>query len=109
MDRIEPTESKQKIREALDLLYFAAEEGREDLRELAGESYEELCAVLGDARDGISDGAGRLAALRERGSERVREIAGGVDRYAHEAPWRVVATAAACGLVAGLLFNRMRD
>lgn len=101
--------SKEKIRDALDLLQQAAKDERAELREQARDGYAELKSALAEVKDRVHDGAGRVAELRDRGQERAREVAGQVDRYAHDSPWRVAALAAACGLAAGLWLNGRRD
>ena len=101
--------SKAKIREALDLLQTAAKDERAQLQEMAKNRYVDLKSALGDVRDTLNEGGGRLTEFKERGQEKVREIGTHVDEYVRNDPWRTIGIVAACSLVAGFLLNRGRS
>lgn len=108
METMVSTNNKERIREALELLQETARDESQQLKSLARNRYAELKSVLGEAKVSLDEESGRLLQLKARGEEKVRDFAGHVDEYVHETPWRVIATAAALGVLAGLLINRTR-
>jgi ElaB/YqjD/DUF883 family membrane-anchored ribosome-binding protein len=98
--------SEAKVREALDLLREAAEDEGSDLRTLIRSRYEELKEALDRSRSKASARVGRLVEMKDRGREKVRRLAGRATERVRDEPWRAVAAAVTCGLVAGFLLDR---
>jgi ElaB/YqjD/DUF883 family membrane-anchored ribosome-binding protein len=83
------------IADAEELMQATADqtEGKvAELREKIGENLRNARYKLGDVEDSLK--------------EKTREVARVTDDYVHEHPWRSVGTAAALGLIVGLLLGR---
>jgi len=105
-------ESRDKIREALDLLQQAAKTEKDHLKSVVSDGYSDLKNVLGEARTGMAERVRvqreRLAEVKDHGVERARQTADHVDQYVHEQPWKVLGLATAAALLLGYLMGRDR-
>ncbi len=89
------TDVQQAIRSAEDMFHQAASAGGEkatELRERAMEQLRLLREKLHDAQDSVV--------------EKSKAAARATDDFVHDHPWKSIATAAAVGMVVGLLLNR---
>lgn len=89
------TDVQKAIRSAEDMFHQAASAGGDkavELRERAMEQLRVLREKLHDAQDSVV--AKSKAAARA------------TDDFVHDHPWKSIATAAAVGMVVGLLLNR---
>ncbi len=89
------TDVQNAIRSAEDMFHQAASAGGDkavELRERAMEQLRALREKLHDAQESVV--ATSKAAARA------------TDDYVHDHPWKSIATAAAAGVVVGLLLNR---
>ena len=83
-----------KISEAIEILNEAAKEKADELKGLMGDK----CVHI---RQAIMSGA-------EQGREKVKEIAGNVDKRVHQDPWVYIAGAAAGSLLLGYFLGSKR-
>ena len=105
-------ESRQKIKDALDLLQQAAKTEKEHLTSVVSEGYADLKTVMGDARAGMADKVRaqreRFVEVKDEGVERAKQAAEHVDHYVHEQPWKVLGLSTAAALLLGYLMGRDR-
>ncbi len=81
-----------------------------DAEELMQATADQTEGKVAELREKISDNLRnarhKLADVEDSVKEKTREMARVTDDYVHEHPWRSVGTAAALGLIVGLLLGR---
>ena len=86
--------SNTKISEALELLNEAAQEKRDELKDIMANRYSHI-------REAMTTGV-------DQGKEKVMEVAADIDQRVHKDPWVYVAGAAAASLLLGYLIGSKR-
>ncbi|MEI6169060.1 MAG: hypothetical protein WCS52_17915 [bacterium] len=108
--------SNEKISEALKLLEEAARDKKDELKNAMSDKYSHLknaivetenhlAKSLADARKHAVDAA---VHAKDVSVEKVKEVAGDVNKNVHENPWPYVAGTAAVGLLLGYILGRNR-
>jgi ElaB/YqjD/DUF883 family membrane-anchored ribosome-binding protein len=108
--------SNEKIGEALKLLDEAAKQKKEELMTLMSDKYAHLKNVIVETEGNIgrtlSDARKHavetVTHAKDVGVEKVREVAGDVDKHVHANPWQYIAGTAAVGLLLGYVLGRNR-
>ncbi len=93
--------SNAKISEALELLNEAAREKRDELKGLMANRYAHI-------REAMNSGVEHAQEAITQGKEKVKAIAGDVDKRVHKDPWPYIAGAAAASLLLGYLMGSKR-
>jgi len=93
--------SNGKISEALDLLNEAAKEKKDELKGLMSDKYSHI-------REVMTAGVENAHEAFIQGQEKVKEIAGDVDKRVHKDPWVYIAGAAAASLLLGYFMGAKR-
>ena len=93
--------SNAKISEALELLNEAAQEKRDELKDLMADKYTHIREAMGHTKQMAQQAI-------NQGKDKVVEIAGDVDKRVHKDPWVYIAGAAAASLVLGYLMGSKR-
>ncbi len=106
----ETVPSNEKIKEALELLNQAAKQKKVELKELANNKYTDLRQSFADIEQGlegrIAEVVRRAEAYRDVGEEKMREVAGTLDKKAHDEPWKMMGWIATSSLIIGFLLGR---
>lgn len=106
--------SNENIEEALKLLDEAAEQKKDELKNVMSDKYTHLRDLFGETKGGfvksLSDvkrhATETAAHAKETGVEKAKEIADTVDKSAHQNPWPYIAGSAVFGLLLGGLLGR---
>ena len=93
--------SNGKISEALELLNEAAKEKKDELKGLMSDKYSHI-------REAMTAGVEHAHEAIIQGQEKVKEIAGDVDKRVHKDPWVYIAGAAAASLLLGYFMGAKR-
>ncbi len=108
--------SSEKISEALKLLEEAAEQKRDELKNLMSDKYTHLRSALSETEStlvkSLAD-AKRHAAeaarhAKEVGVDKTREIAGDVDKNVRQNPWAYIGGTAVISLLLGYILGHNR-
>lgn len=108
--------NNENIVDALKLLDHAAEQKKDELRAVMSEKYMHLKSLIAEdepslrrsltvAKDHAFQGA---VDFKDAGFDKVRGMAGGVDRNVHGNPWYYMAGTAGAGMVLGYFLGRIR-
>lgn len=109
--------SSENIKEALKLLELAAEQKKDELKNLVSDKYTHLRSALAEGEStlvkSLAD-AKRHAAeaakhAKEVGVEKSREIAEVVDKNVHSNPWPYIGGTAVIGLLLGFVLGSSRN
>jgi len=76
------------------------------LKDVIGQSGEKLAALRPRIEENLRNARARLEDFEQVATERVRAAAKTTDAYAHEHPWKVAGLAALLGVAVGLLIGR---
>jgi len=108
--------NNENILDALKLLDHAAEQKKEELRAVMSDKYMHLKGLIVEDEPGLmksltiaKDHAFQGAVDFKDGSvDKIRGIAGGVDRNVHGNAWYYMAGTAGAGMVLGYFLGRIR-
>jgi len=112
MDKI--TTSSESIAEALKLLEEAAEQKKDELKNLMSNKCTHLRSVIMEAEGSLarsladaSKHAAEVAAhAKDVSVEKAKEIAGDVDKNVHRNPWAFIGGTAVVSLLLGYILGR---
>jgi ElaB/YqjD/DUF883 family membrane-anchored ribosome-binding protein len=104
------SESTEKIHQALALLNEAAKEKAEELGALLHGKYGDLKSAILSAESQVVDqakqGMHKAEDLGHLTAERIRQVAGTVDRKAHDDPWNTLGWSVVGAFLVGFLLGR---
>ena len=103
-------QSKEKVKEALEILNEAAQDEKQELKQLLGNKYGDLRSFITDVEHRVEDKAGRgverVVDFERRAEARARDSKERVEAKVHEQPWHAMGVAAVGALVLGYLMGR---
>ena len=76
------------------------------LKDVAGQSAEKLAALRPRVEENLRNARARLEEFEQIATERARAAAQATDTYVHEHPWKVAGFTALLGVAVGLLIGR---
>ena len=106
--------SSENIAEALKLLEEAAEQKKDELKNLMSNKYTHLRDAIMEAEGGLArsladakkHATDAATHAKEVGVEKAREIAGDVDKNVHRNPWAFIGGTAVISLLLGYILGR---
>lgn len=109
-------DTPNSIEQALEMLNQAAQERREELRDLIGERYRPLQEALSGVKEGagtVSEGVSQMRAnitdfaceAAEVIKDRAKKYVKTVDEQAHEKPWIFIGAVAAGAMLLGVMLG----
>ena len=95
--------TKEKLISDLKVVVVDAEE---ILKATAGQAGEKMADLRARLQDHLHSARQSLAEAQAAVMERTKEVARATDDYVHAHPWKAVGTAAAVGIIVGMLIGR---
>lgn len=103
-------ESKEKLREALELLSEAAHDRRDELKTLVDSKYQGLKSAIsgaeGRAAEWVGDAAEKVVHAKDLSQERLQEAGKVIDKKVREEPWKAAGLVAATAFLLGYIIGR---